>query len=189
MSDYVQIVILCEDRQQEVFARQFLIGCGIHQRRIRVNICPRGRGSGEQYVRQEYARETRLYCSRSAYLTIGLVVMIDADVMSANERFDQLEGALVSAQQPRRRPDERIAIFVPKRNVETWICYLQGETVNEADVYPSLSREGDCRPLVQRLAHKPVYRLTHDVPPSLQAACAELRRIFPAKQCVLEGEA
>ena len=35
MSDYVQIVILCEDRQQEVFARQFLISCGIHQRRIR----------------------------------------------------------------------------------------------------------------------------------------------------------
>jgi len=94
MSDYVQIVILCEDRQQEVFARQFLI-----------------------------------------------------------------------------------------------ICYLQGEAVNETDVYPGLSREGDCRPLVQRLASKPIYRLTYDVPPSLRAACVELQRIFPAKQCTLEGEA
>ena len=183
MSNYTQFVILCEDRQQEVFTRHFLASYGVHPRRIRIKIPPKGQGSGEQYVRQEYPREVKLYRSKSSYLAIGLAVMIDADMLPVERRFTQLGNELKNDEQRERQAEERIAIFVPKRNIDTWIHHLQGETVNEADVYPKLDKERDCKPLVQKLASKPVYRLTDSVPPSLQTAARELRRIFPEKQC------
>lgn len=43
----VQIVILCEDRQQEVFARHFLKKRGFNGI-FRAKICPAGSQSGEQ---------------------------------------------------------------------------------------------------------------------------------------------
>jgi len=70
MSKYTQVVILCEDRQQEVFARHFLINCGIDRRRIRVNVAPKGIGSGEQYVRKNYPIEVKIHRSRN-YLNIS----------------------------------------------------------------------------------------------------------------------
>jgi hypothetical protein len=47
----VAMVILCEDRQQEVFARHYLIQCGVPRAKIRTNICPKGKQAGDQYVR------------------------------------------------------------------------------------------------------------------------------------------
>jgi len=34
----------------------------------------------------------------------------------------------VKASLAKRQSDEKIAIFVPKRNIETWISYLQDQT-------------------------------------------------------------
>jgi hypothetical protein len=109
--------------------------------------------------------------------------MIDADTMPVEKRFTQLENELENDEQHKRQAGERIAIFVPKRNIDTWIHYLQGETVNETDVYSKLDKESGCKPFVRELASKPVYRLTDSVPLSLHTACYELRRIFPKKQC------
>ena len=184
MSNYVDVVILCEDRQQEVFARHFLTGCGVQPRRIRAKVCPSGKMSGEQFVRQEYPKEVKTYRSRSAYLKIGLTVVTDADVKSVAEKLRELEDALEGDGQGRRQSAERIAVFIPKRNIETWIHYLQGEVVNEVDAYSKLlGREGDCKPSVRQLAGKPRYNLTEDVPQSLREACHELQRLLPEKQC------
>ena len=184
MSNFVEIVILCEDRQQEVFARHFLVSCGVNPHRIRVNICPKGELAGEQYVREAYPKEAKAYRSRSAYLNISLIVLTDADMKTVSERWKELEKVLGNGGQARRKAAERIAIFIPKRNVETWIHYLMGELVNETDAYPKLSAESDCKVFVARVAAKPEYRLTSDVPPSLRLACSELTRIFPTKRCV-----
>jgi hypothetical protein len=54
----VQIVILCEDRQQEVFARYFLKKRGFTGL-FRANICPEGSQAGEQYVRTHYPEEVK----------------------------------------------------------------------------------------------------------------------------------
>ncbi len=59
-----------------------------------------------------------------------------------------------------------------------------GEAVNESDAYPKLPAEGGCKPFVARVAAKPEYRLTADVPPSLRLACGELTRVLPTKRCV-----
>lgn len=69
MNKYTRAVILCEDRQHEVFARHFLVNCGVNPKRIRVNVAPKGTGSGEQYVRENYPSEVKEHRSHN-YLNI-----------------------------------------------------------------------------------------------------------------------
>jgi hypothetical protein len=178
MPDRIRAVILCEDRQQEVFARYFLKTCGIQP--IRVQVSPAGKGSGEQFVRKNYPQEVRTFRSKSpAQRDILLIVLTDADVREVADRFRQLEGALEENGTPERQPKEHIGVFIPKRNIETWIHYLMGQAVNEEDAYPYLKQESDCKPVVQALARNRREPLPEIAPPSLKTACQELPRIFP----------
>jgi hypothetical protein len=179
MDRYTQLVVLCEDRQQEVFTRRFLEHCGIIRGRIRYLTSPRGKGAGEQYVCAGYPDEVRGYRRKCHSINIGLVVMTDADIESVSERLKRLDDALEHASVDRRKADERIGIFVPKRNIETWIHHLLGMPVNEVDEYPKLAgRESDCRRVVEALADSRRDPLPDDAPPSLKAACDELTRVL-----------
>ncbi|NET62097.1 MAG: hypothetical protein F6K47_40095 [Symploca sp. SIO2E6] len=179
----VQIVILCEDRQQEVFARHFLTKRGFRGL-FRPKICPPGSQSGEQYVRAQYLREVKAYRQNRHRVSIGLVVLIDADKLTLPDRLNQLADILRKDSQPNRQPDEAIAIFVPKRNIETWIHYLQGETVNEIQKYAKFEKdEASCKPDVENLAEQcRSQNLPEDAPESLQAACGELQRLLSLLQ-------
>jgi hypothetical protein len=89
----VQIVILCEDRQQEVFARYFLKKRGFTGL-FRTKICPIGSQSGEQYVRTQYPVEVKAYRQNKNQVSIGLVVLIDADTGTLQDRLNQLASIL-----------------------------------------------------------------------------------------------
>lgn len=182
--NYTQVVVLCEDRQHWVFAYRFLTQNGVHGRRIRPEVCPSWRGSGEQYVRVQYPIEVAEQRKRASRLNSALIVIQDCDVGSLEGRRATLE------QSAARGPNDRIALLFPKRNIETWIHFLaDGEAVNEDDRYPKLrGRESDCHDAADRLAAKNEYRLSADVPSSLRAACPEIRRIFPEKRCVQVAE-
>lgn len=174
------LVILCEDLQQEVFARQFFIRRGFNRRRIQIIRNSNARGSAEQFVRTYYAREVRAYRSKSTYQSRALLVMIDADAYTVEQRLKQLDSALEANGQAKRQPNEKIAIFVPKRNIETWIHYLMGKSVDEVSAYSKFSgHERKCKSYVDQLVKKicPV-GLPKDAPPSLHAACEELQRIL-----------
>lgn len=175
----VQIVILCEDRQQEVFARHFLKKRGFTGL-FRTQICPPGSQSGEQYVRTQYPMEVKAYRQNKNRVSIALVVLIDADTSPLQDRLNQLASILDEDAQEKRRSHEAIAIFVPKRNIETWIHYLQGETVNEEDTYPKFEKnEAVCKTSVENLADRCYSQnLPEDAPRSLQAACGELQRLL-----------
>jgi len=176
MSRNVQVVILCEDRQHAAFARRFLEMNGQSARIQRVLIAPKGRGSGEQFVRENFTTELAFYRSRKHRVQQALIVIVDADTISFNERIIQLENACDVAGVDRRQPDERVAVFIPGRNIETWCAYLSGTTVDEDTTYPRLERERDCAPLVERLAEMCRQRmLRQPSPPSLDAACTEFR--------------
>jgi hypothetical protein len=179
MTEYTSIVLLCEDRQQEVFARQFLESCGVDKRRIYPSTCPRGKQAGAQYVRENYPRHVVSYRQVAHRLSAGLVVLTDADTFETSERLRQLAQALQDSGVPPRDPRERIGVFIPKRNIETWIYYLQGQAVNEEDVYRHLSKPGDCKPVVRQLAQNRRQPLPENAPNSLKTACRELPRIFP----------
>jgi hypothetical protein len=175
----VTVVILCEDLQQLVFARRFLIKIGGERVVPRVVALPSGKGSGEQYVRERYLQEVKAYRSKSSHLNICLVVLLDADLTTIADRFQQLETALEEASEEKRQDGEKIAIFIPKRNIETWIHYLQGESVDEETAYPKLAREGDCKSAVEILVDRCKMGLEETAPPSLKMACQELQRILP----------
>jgi hypothetical protein len=167
---YTEVVILCEDIVHLNFVRRYLVLRGIHSRRIRGKIAPPGRGAGAQFVIESYPLEVKTLRSRS-FLRAGLVVVVDADNLPVEERLRQLEQSLG---QPPRGDAERIGILTPKRNIETWIFCLVGNTVNEDD---------DCKTRVSSSAMKDAVaafgnlcpRKADDISvPSLQLACTEL---------------
>lgn len=178
MSKYTQVVILCEDLQQEVFTRTFLVQCGIPGPRIRTVPLPK-EGAGESFVRRQYPQEVSAYRQRMHKMNLGLAVMIDADNHLVEEHFVELDQALREAGLLARQPNEKIGIFIPRRNIETWIHYLMGQAVNEEDAYPYLKQESDCKPVVQALARNRREPLPEIAPPSLKTACQELPRIIP----------
>jgi hypothetical protein len=174
----VQIVLLCEDRQQEVFVRYLLNELGFSTRNIRTLVCPKGSQSGEQFVRESYPTEVKAYRSKASYLSIGLVVVIDADTRTLEERLNQLDDILKADSQKIRQINEAIAVFVPKRNIETWIHYLQGETVDEETEYSKFPRESACKPYIENFVNQFYQGLDENAPLSLQAAYRELQRIL-----------
>jgi hypothetical protein len=107
------------------------------------------------------------------------VAVIDADTDTVTQRLTELDLALADDGQQNRQPQEKIAVFIPKRNIETWIHYLMGEVVDEQTNYRKLPKESDCRPYVENLARNICLTgLSSDAPPSLQTACDELQRIL-----------
>ena len=176
-----RLIVLCEDKQQETFMRRTLKGLGFRNHEMYFVPEPDGRGSGEQFVRKSYAREVKAYRAHP-HKTAGVLVLIDADTKSLPERHVQLEKELKDAALIQRQPTENIPILIPKRNIETWISYLLGNSVNEADVYPKLKEESDCWPGVDKLVnYYKANSLPSDSPPSLQEGVGELKDRLPKK--------
>ncbi|MEG5061787.1 hypothetical protein QUB60_27170 [Microcoleus sp. A2-C5] len=123
----------------------------------------------------------KAYRQNKNRVSIGLVVLIDADMGTLQDRLSQLASILDQDAQDKRRSDEAIAIFVRKRNIETWIHYLQGESVNEEAGYAKFEQnEAVCKTSVEDLADRCYSQsLPEDAPRSLQAACGELQRLLP----------
>lgn len=179
----VRLVLLCEDSQHEVFTRRFLRGMGWETRELRVERSPSARGSAEQWVRERFATELKAYRGRRSRATSALVTMIDADAGTVQDRINEMKDTCCTKQIQFRASDEAVAIAVPKRNIETWIHYLNGNPVNEEDEYPRLDRASECQDAVDALLRqcRPP-GLGPDAPPSLTAACDEYcNRILPAR--------
>ncbi len=177
----VNIVLLCEDSQQEAFTRRFLKGMGWNTREIRVEKSPSALGSAEQWVREKFPHELMAYRQRRQRAASAFIAMIDADTNGVQDRINQFEGACSSMQIAFRTAGEAVAIAVPKRNIETWIHFLSGESVNEEDVYTKLNRERGCKPAVDHLVELcKTTGLTADAPQALVAGCDEYNvRIKP----------
>ena len=180
MPKQIRAVILCEDRQQEVFASTYLKTRGVHILRVQINPDP-GRGSGEQYVRRHYPQEVKAFRSNyPAQSDTRLVVMIDADKHSVEKRCQEMDRLLQEAGMPARQPVERIGVFIPRRNIETWIYFLRGESVDEETAYQKFTgNESVCKPDVKTLAQNYRQPLPDHAPTSLKAACRETARILP----------
>jgi hypothetical protein len=175
VSRRVQLVLLCEDRQQEVFARRFLNAIGWETRSMRVEKAPAGRGAGEQFVRERFPRELKAHRSRP--VSQALVVMMDGDAEGPTARLNQLGKACREAGIAERARDEPVAIFIPTWNIETWLAYLDGEIVEEGKPdYPRLASERECQRHVDMLVHMcRADKLREPSPPSLDVACREYR--------------
>ena len=135
MSDRIAlIVVLAEDKRQFTMIRRYLQR-DHDPRQIRPNTAPAGGGSAEQYVRREYAREVREFRNRAGRSHQALVVAIDADTRTVDQRRLELAQALTDSGENARGDDEAIALMIPRRHIETWILCLNGETVDETTSY------------------------------------------------------
>ncbi|HWN66139.1 MAG TPA: hypothetical protein VNM90_00800 [Haliangium sp.] len=169
---------MCEGVEDYEFARRALVRMGWNKRQIEPRICPRGKGSGEQYVRERYPHELRAQRARQGVI---LLVVTDADRYEVSERLRQLDEALKGAGQPRRGRDEQVTIWIPRRHLETWIYfYAHGGPVDESSRtgYKFKVKEADFALAAQRFGNDLKRRVA---PPhacqSLVAAFAENERI------------
>lgn len=181
MSRQVQLVLICEDRQHETFARRFLEKAGWSTRRLRVEMAPAGRGSGEQFVRENFPRELAAFRSRSKNVDQRLIVILDGDRVGTVGRLKQLDQACQQEGIDPRLPAERVLVAVPTWNIETWLAYLAGHTVDEGrSDYPRLERPRDCQSHVETLwSMCQQGKLRQPAPASLVAVCQEYRSRFP----------
>lgn len=179
----VRVTLICEDKQQSTFAREYLRLCGFdtNLKKMKLVISPIGRGSGEQFVRERFVSEIDSFRSKMSYSSSGMVLifMLDADKIDVHQHLQAFDNLLEAQKMDKRHQFEKIAIIIPKRNIETWIHYLQGHSVNESDAYTKLRRQRECKPLVKHLKEQicPL-PLPENAPPSLFLACEELNRIL-----------
>jgi len=133
-SSRVYVIVVLEDSRHEMLARRYLKSRGMGEREMRIKRSPSGEGNAEGWVRKTFAEEVNVYRSRHA--KTALIVVIDADSQTVQERWRQLDQALEDV--GKRRVDvehEQIARLVPKRNVETWILCLNEQEVDEDTDY------------------------------------------------------
>jgi hypothetical protein len=176
--DAVGVVILSEDTQLECFIRRFLLKRNFDSRQIRTETLPQGRGSGEQWVREKFLNELKAYRSRSSRAATCLIVASDADEKTVEERIQTFEKMCTETGMAFRDQGERVAFIIPRRNIETWLAYLRGESVDEVKRYRKYEFESDCRDQVARLNEMCLQqKLTPEPPPSLESACNEFKRI------------
>lgn len=127
----LRFVILGEDDAHRNFVRRWLLSEGISAQRIvlqKVAADATGDG-GEKYVRQRFPAEVQYYRARANHQRVALIVVIDADVETVARRQRQLDETL---DQP-RQPAERIALVVPRRNIETWLTVLLNPNTEAVD--------------------------------------------------------
>jgi hypothetical protein len=171
---------LVEDGAQRDFLRAFLKLCwGAEYVPSKIRWLPLG---GEAHVRKNFASEVRVLRQALHRMTCLLIVMLDADASSIEERRRQLEGTLKDEGLDTSKFLDKIVILIPRRHIETWICVLSGTSVDE---------EMDCKKvigepspdLVERAALR-MYEVTRPgrspstMPlPSLLASIPEWRKI------------
>jgi hypothetical protein len=177
------LVVLVEDNEQQSLVRRVLEQRGHNPRRIRFVAVPSGRGSGEQHVRREIPNQVNACrSSRGRRASALLIVMVDADAKPAETRQGEMQQACQDCPDGPPRRDEPILILVPKRNVETWIRALLGDTVDEDTDYSRAKPSGReikmaARALTSHLQLPLESNPPGNWPPSLRGSIFVWRRI------------
>lgn len=169
------VILLCEDSQHDAFVRRFLKNRNIRGREINTLPLSGGAGSGEQRVRNQFPDQLRaIRAKRGAYL----IVVLDADNQTVDDRLRQLDAECERRSVPPRGHSDPLVIIVPRRNIETWLAYLDGSEVDEIRKYPKLRRARDCAPHTTKLFEMcgEGRQLRKPVPASLATACDEYRK-------------
>ena len=172
-----RVIVICEDILSEAFLRRFLTQRGDVPLRV-MKPTPGGE-SGAAFVIREFAKEARTHRSRAtSQRGCALLAMVDADNLTTAQRREQMLAQLP----PPRETTERIALFVPKWEIETWIEYLlNGGPVDESrqDYEKYRKREKSCHPAADKfLLITQTGDIPSDCPPSLrETLTSELPRL------------
>lgn len=174
-----KLILLCEDQQQQAFAYRFFKEMGWDSGQITLRPLVMGRGSAVQFVTEQFPKE--ILALRRRAVDAYLVVLIDGDAHGVAKRRAQLVQSCAAAGIAAPHAEDKVLVCVPTWNVETWLAYLDGETVDESSKnYAKLERPRECgrhvAALVQMCRER---RLRQPYPASLDDTCSEYRRLFP----------
>jgi hypothetical protein len=179
-SSRVYVIVVLEDARHEMLARRYLKKCGVGEREMRIERSPSGEGNAEGWVRRTFVREVKVYRTRHA--KTALIVVIDADNHTVQDRWEQLDRGLEDNGKHRIDIEhEQIARLVPKRNVETWVLCLNGYAVDEEADYKNT--RDDWHELIPQAAETLLdwTRQTPELPnhciDSLRSGVSELNRL------------
>lgn len=188
--DLPEVTILCEDIDQERFIREYLICRGLEEHKIKDFGNPKGRAveNNNALIVEHYPDIIKTHRRRSKYRNLAVVVMIDADKDSVSDKMRSLHKKLDEAagnlNKDTRLPNEKVAIFVPARNIETWFYYImEGQECNEITKYKDDNMSAEeriklaksaAKKLATEICPQGVDRITL---PSLRYACTELQRL------------
>jgi len=138
MSEHAsEVVILAEDQEHHNLVWHSLRNCAQYRRRmgrVRKVALPGSRGSGSQYVREQVPVQVAACRARRARTL--LLVVTDADNLTAAGREQTLHDELARAGREPVADEEMVIIIVPKWQVETWDRCLLGQPVREDDPDP-----------------------------------------------------
>lgn len=179
-SSRVYVIVVLEDDRQKMLVSRYLKKRGMGDREMRIERSPSGGGNAEGWVRKMFAKEVQVYRARQA--KTALIVMIDADTHTVQDRWRQLDRALEDGGKQRVDVEhEQIPRLVPKRNVETWILCLNEQPVDEDTDYKTT--RGDWSDLIPSAAEALfLWARQEGGPPSncvdsLRTGIAELNRL------------
>ena len=178
-SSRVTVIVVLEDAHHQMLVYRFLAKRGLGKN-VRIERSPSGEGNAEGWVRKTFVKEVNAY--RSRHPKTALIVVIDADTHTVQERWKQLDQTLEDT--GKRRVDvehEQIARLVPRRNVETWILCLNDHQVDEDADYKNT--RNDWHDLIPQAAgtlsewtHREVDPPSHCID-SLRSGVKELNRL------------
>lgn len=172
------ITLLCEDQRTDIFVRRFLRH-RFDPRDIYTLPLPT-KGSGEQWVREQYPKQLRDIRGRQRKV---LLVVTDADANTTTVRRSLLERQCDTEGISRTHTRDPVIVAIPRRNIETWLWHLQShQPVDETYDYKPRFRSlqtASLRGLADelfRMCHRE-QRLLVTAPSSLQQACLEYPKL------------
>jgi hypothetical protein len=122
-----------------------------------------------------------LHRAKAKFQNIALLVGTDADEQTVQYRYGRLAQALQHTDLEPRGANERIVLWVPRWNIETWIVHLLGRGVNEDTDYKYQVETDDFEPATNEYVRQ--YRAfdpaTCAALPSLKNSFAETKRLEP----------
>lgn len=180
MSKPAQVLILGEDGAHVGAVYHAVTKyLGVAAGRVRRLPTSDGQGDAARFVLDRVAREARAL--RRGPPSARLVVCLDADTGTPQDRCSDLDSRLKSAGLDDDRSRESIAYVVPQRNIETWKHFASCEAVDEGTDYKrghrSEWKSEDFQRVGALLAKDPIPK--ENPPNSLSTARSELRRIVP----------
>jgi hypothetical protein len=136
------MVVWCEDRQHEQFAREFLTRrLGIARRDIEFQTAPKGQGAAAQWVVKQYPQVVLRARAARNQARRGFLVIVDGNSVGLTARLRSLCG-----EPDLRGQSDRIAIWVPTWSVETWVLWLCRRQIEGGDVSETQSYKTDIDP-------------------------------------------
>ena len=195
----VKIVLLCEDKNTATFVRKFLRHRNFKEHDFTILAFAAGKGSGEQRVKKEYPKQLKhIREARRKGRNAYLIVVIDADTGTIEDRHNDLKEACTDPSRlargkdkdipaippisPRNeKTDKNVLHIIPRRNIETWFAYLDNQNVDESTDYKNKIEA--CATKIREYADN-LFDMCHHAqslrdpaPPSLQEACKEYRKL------------